>query len=59
MSTLLAEAPAQALERRLANGAQLLFDLEQRGETGAEYQSWLSGWTQLLREYEALERTAA
>lgn len=42
------------LEERLSNGAELLFDMEQRGEIGADYRRWMAAWTELLGEYEAL-----
>jgi hypothetical protein len=40
---------------RLERGARLLFDLEERGERGADYERWLLGWLRLLEQYEALE----
>jgi len=43
------------LVQRLERGARLLFDLEERGERGLEYEHWLSGWLRLLAQYEALE----
>jgi hypothetical protein len=46
-------SPIEALEERLARGADLLFDMEQRGETGPDYQRWLEGWVELLRQYES------
>jgi hypothetical protein len=48
------ETDTEALEQRLHRGAQLLFELEERGETGADYQRWLAGYTELLRQYELL-----
>jgi hypothetical protein len=54
MATLI-EAPAAQLERRLAHGAEVLFDMEQRGDTGADYARWLEAWTRLLEQYSALE----
>jgi hypothetical protein len=47
------EAPAVALERRFAQGAGVLFDMEQRGETGADYSRWLDAWREMLAEYVA------
>jgi hypothetical protein len=41
------------LEERLARGADLLFDMELRGDTGDEYVRWLSRWLELLAQYEA------
>jgi hypothetical protein len=43
------------LVERLERGARLLFDLEERGERGAEYERWLTGWLRLLAQYELLE----
>jgi hypothetical protein len=48
------ETDIEALEQRLHRGAQLLFDMEQRGETGSDYQRWLLGYVELLRQYESL-----
>jgi len=45
-------APSNGLEERLWRGADLLWDLEQRGETGAEYSLWLDHWLHLLQQYE-------
>jgi hypothetical protein len=44
--------PATTIEDRLQRGADLLFELEQRNETGPEYQRWLNGWLRLLQQYE-------
>lgn len=44
----------QALEDRLARGAELLFDMEQRGETGSDYTRWLEHYEMLLAQYESL-----
>ena len=46
------ETPLQLLEVRLARGADLLYDLEQRGDTGAEYVRFLRHFEMLLAEYE-------
>jgi hypothetical protein len=36
-----AELPAtELLEERLARGADLLFEMERRGDTGPEYRRW-------------------
>lgn len=43
------------LVERLERGSRFLFDLEERGEHGAQYERWLSGWLRLLAQYEALE----
>jgi hypothetical protein len=53
MATLMIDSPPEALERRLAQGADILFDMERRGETGPEYQRWLGRWIDLLEQYEA------
>lgn len=47
------ETSRATLEERLARGVDLLFDMEQRGDFGLEYQRWLSRWIELLEEYEA------
>ncbi len=44
-----------ALEERLERGAQLLFDLESRGDMGPEYRRWLHRWEELLAQYERRE----
>lgn len=49
------EAQTLALEERLTRGADLLFDMEQRGELGPEYQRWLRRWAELLDQYESLQ----
>ncbi len=41
-----------SLEQRLTRGAQLLFDMEQRGETGRDYDVWKERWESMLRQYE-------
>lgn len=53
MSRVLSESRVETLAERLMRGADLLFDMEQRGETGDEYRRWLERWMQLLAEYEA------
>jgi hypothetical protein len=55
MSQVATLSRVEVLEERLVRGADLLFDLEQRGETGQEYQRWLEGWVELLRQYEGAE----
>lgn len=53
MNQLQTVAPVVVLEERLARGAELLFDMEQRGEMGSDYQRWLDHWQHLLFEYES------
>jgi hypothetical protein len=48
----------EVLEERLARGADVLFQMEQRGELGATYREWFVRWEALLREYEGLEQEA-
>lgn len=48
------ESPVEVLERRLSQGADILFDMEQRGDTGPEYERWLDRWILLLADYEAM-----
>jgi hypothetical protein len=55
MSQVITAPPAEVLEERLARGADWLFAMEQRGETGPEYARWLQIWMELLAQYEALE----
>lgn len=55
MSQFMTELRVDALVERLARGAELLFEMEQRGETDARYTRWLAGWTDLLTEYEVLD----
>jgi hypothetical protein len=43
------------LVQRLERGARLLFDLEERGECGQEYERWLAGWLNLLAQYESVD----
>ena len=50
---VLTEAPRQTLEKRLAQGADILFAMELRGDTGPEYARWLAAWLELLAEYES------
>jgi hypothetical protein len=45
----------EGLEERLTRGAELLFDMEQRGDTGVEYLRWLQHWLHLLDQYEHLQ----
>jgi hypothetical protein len=52
MIQVLPESPTAMLEQRLARGAELLFDMEQRGDVGPEYNRFLSHFLGLLEEYE-------
>lgn len=52
--TAVLEMDLDTLEHRLQRGAELLFEMEQRGDTGTDYQRWLAGYTDLLRQYETL-----
>ena len=50
------EAPTvPSLEERLSRGADLLFEMEQRGDRGSEYARWLQHWIELLQQYELLQ----
>ena len=46
---------ARSLDERLRAGITVLFDMEQRGDTGDEYRRWLQVWLDLLQEYEDQE----
>jgi hypothetical protein len=49
------ETEVDALEERLARGADLLFDMERRGDTdGEEYRRYLDHYVDLLQRYEGL-----
>jgi hypothetical protein len=52
MIQVLPESPTAMLEQRLARGAELLFDMEQSGDVGAEYNRLLLRFLGLLEEYE-------
>ncbi|MGI8826944.1 MAG: hypothetical protein ACR2JC_15130 [Chloroflexota bacterium] len=52
MSTLARQSAIAELEERLTRGADVLFDMEQRGDRGSRYEEWLRRWTILLDEYE-------
>ncbi len=52
MIDALAESPASMLVQRLQRGADLLFDMEQRGDFGDEYERFLNHFVRLLGEYE-------
>jgi hypothetical protein len=52
MIQALPESPAAMLELRLDRGAELLFDMEQRGDMGADYDRFLSHFLDLLQDYE-------
>lgn len=49
------ESDVEVLEDRLSRGADLLFDMERRGEIEGEYERYLEHYTLLLREYEQLK----
>jgi len=53
---LVTTAPVELLEERLVRGAELLFDMERRGEMGQQYTEWLHRWESLLVEYEVAVR---
>lgn len=48
------ETDVEMLELRLHRGAQLLFEMEERGDLGADYQRWLDGYVELLDQYKSL-----
>lgn len=48
-------SPVMVLEERLRRGADFLFSMEQRGDTGQQYAVWLQHWLELLGQYEALQ----
>ncbi len=50
-----AEPAGDVLEMRLSKGADLLFDMEQRGDLGAEYDRYLRLWQRLLEQYEGVQ----
>lgn len=52
MIQVLPESPITLLVQRLERGGELLFDMEQRGDTGAEYDRFLAHFLGLLAEYE-------
>ncbi len=49
------ETAADVLEMRLSKGADLLFDMEQRGDVGTEYDRYLRLWQDLLEQYEGAQ----
>jgi hypothetical protein len=49
------QSEIQMLEERLSRGAELLFDMEQRGDLGADYERWLAHYTELLARYTSLQ----
>lgn len=51
MPTLI-DTSRPVLAERVKQGLELLFDMEQRGETGPEYERWLGHWMSLLDQYE-------
>ena len=56
MIQILPESPTTLLEQRLERGGELLFDMEQRGDTGPEYQRFLAHYLGLLAQYEEIVR---
>ncbi len=50
-----AETAGDVLEMRLSKGADLLFDMEQRGDVGTEYNRYLRLWQDLLEQYEGAQ----
>lgn len=56
MIQVLPESPSAMLEMRLERGSELLFDMEQRGDTGTEYERFLAHFLGLLEEYEETAR---
>jgi hypothetical protein len=54
---VLSDSPITMLEQRLERGGELLFDMEQRGDTGAEYQRFLTHFLGLLEEYEETQQS--
>jgi len=50
-----AETAVDVLEMRLSKGADLLFDMEQRGDVGTEYNRYLRLWQDLLEQYEGAQ----
>jgi len=55
MIQALPQSEIQILEERLVRGAELLFDMEQRGDLGAEYERWLAHYVDLLSRYQSLQ----
>jgi hypothetical protein len=55
MIQALPQSEIQMLEERLSRGAELLFDMEQRGDLGAEYERWLAHYVDLLERYRSLQ----
>ncbi len=58
MNAVLVEQPPIRLEERLKNGAELLFEMESRGQRSVNYQRWLKAWLELLDRYESLHHHA-
>lgn len=52
MIQALPDSPIAMLETRLARGAELLFDMEQRGDMGVDYSRFLLHFLGLLQEYQ-------
>lgn len=53
MATTESATRPATLEERLRRGAELLLDMEVRGDTGVQYEEWLRGWMELLSRYQA------
>ncbi len=49
------ESDVEVLEERLSRGAEILFDMERRGECEGEYERYLDHYTLLLGEYEQMQ----
>jgi hypothetical protein len=59
MTSATAGGQVDTLEERLTRGADVLFEMERRGEVGRDYERWLRYWTSLLEQYEALQTSWA
>ncbi len=57
MIQILPDSPISLLEQRLERGGELLFDMEQRGDTGPEYDRFLAHFLGLLAQYEETVRS--
>ena len=49
------DSPVITLEQRLARGVELLFEMEQQGDLGGEYERYLRLWYSLLDQYELMQ----
>jgi hypothetical protein len=52
MPGVIEETRIELVEERLRKGAEILFDMELRGELGAQYDRYLQHFTELLERYE-------